>query len=79
MQDAADPNIVTNILVPSHRAVLLNFEEKNEEMEEKTEELQLVEAKFHSFTDLRTSNKQRFAKLFKNFSPPLQTKSVSDS
>jgi len=35
MQDAADPNILTNILVPSHRAVLLNFEEKNEKMGEK--------------------------------------------
>ena len=70
MQDAADPNI----LVPSHRAVLLNFEEKNK----KTEELQLVDAKFHSFTDL-TSNKLHFAKLFKNLSPLIQTKSVSDS
>jgi hypothetical protein len=51
MQDAADPNILTNILVPSHRAILLNFKEKYEKIEKKTEELQLVEAKFHSFTD----------------------------
>jgi hypothetical protein len=76
MQDAADPDILTNILVTSHRRALLNFEEK---MGEKTEELQLVDAKFHNFTDLRTSNKQRFAKFFKNLSPLIQTKSVSDS
>jgi len=57
MQDAADPNILTNILVPSHRAVLLNFDERYEKLEEEKEkeEPHLVEAKYHSFTELRTS------------------------
>jgi hypothetical protein len=35
MQDAADPNILTNILIPSHSAALLNFEKRNEKIEGK--------------------------------------------